>query len=129
MIGGRPFLVQALSALLTFYAMTGVWLALTMAGSRDPRLHWGPLVIGGVAFAVSAGLAALAVWRRESRAPAALMVCAVVGAVLCAAMPAAVRGSVHARGTWTAALGGALLFGAFLLLAARYMRLYLRSRN
>ena len=129
MIRGRPFLIQALAALLTFYAMTGVWLAMTMAGSRDPRLHWVPLLVGGAAFGISAGLAAITVWRREQRGPVMLMVCAVVGATLCSAMPAAVRGAVHDRSTWLAAAGGGLLFAAFLLLAARYVRLYLRSQT
>jgi hypothetical protein len=129
MIRGRPFLIQALAALLTFYAMTGVWLALTMAGSRDPRLHWVALLVGGAAFAISAGLAALTVWRREKRGPSMLMACAVVGATLCAAMPAAVRGAVHDRNTWIAAAGGGLLFAAFLVLAAHYVRLHLRSQT
>lgn len=123
----RPFVVQALAGLLTFYAMAGAWLAMTMANNRDPRFHWLPLVIGGVAFAISAGVAALAVWRIESRAPMVLIICAVIGATLCIAMPAAVRGAVISRDTWLAAIAGGLLFGAFLLLAARYIRLYLRS--
>lgn len=123
----RPFVVQALAGLLTFYAMAGAWLAMTMANNRDPRFYWLPLVIGGVAFAISAGVAALAVWRIESRAPMVLIICAVIGATLCIAMPAAVRGAVISRDTWLAAIAGGLLFGAFLLLAARYIRLYLRS--
>jgi hypothetical protein len=124
---GRPFLMQTLAALLTLYAMAGVWLALTMATARDTRFHWVPLAIGGAAFAVSAGIAALAVWRIEPRAPKLLIICAAVGATLCIAMPAAVRGTVIGRDTWMAAIAGGLLFAAFLLLAARYIRLYLRS--
>jgi hypothetical protein len=123
----RPFIVQALAGLLTFYAMAGAWLAMTMGTTRDPRFYWVPLVIGGAAFAISAGIAALAVWRLEARAPLTLMICAVVGATLCTAMPAAVRGAMITRDTWLLAIAGGLLFAAFLLLAARYVRLYLRS--
>lgn len=123
----RPFLMQILAALLTFYAMTGVWLAMTMLGSRDERFHWIPLIVGGVAFAIASGASALAVWRLESRAPRVLMLCALVGAALCIAMPAAVRGAVVTRNVWVSAIAGGLLFAAFLLLAARYVRLYLRS--
>jgi hypothetical protein len=123
----RPFIVQALAGLLTFYAMAGAWLAMTMANNRDPRFHWIPLVIGGAAFAISAGVAALTVWRIESRAPIMLIICAVIGATLCIAMPAAVRGAMITRDTWLLAIAGGLLFAAFLLLAARYIRLYLRS--
>ena len=129
MIRGRPFLIQALAALLTFYAMTGAWLAMTMAGTRDPRLYWIPLLLGGAAFAISAGLAALTVWRREPRGPAMLIVCAIIGATLCIAMPAAVRDVTHDRSTWVAAIGGGALFAAFLLLAAHYVRLYLRTQT
>jgi hypothetical protein len=123
----RPFLVQALAGVLTFYAMAGAWLAMAMVGNRDPRLRWLPLVIGGAAFAICAGIAAIAVWRRESRGPLALSICAVVGAILCIAMPLAVRDAVIGRDTWLTAIAGGLLFGAFLLLAARYVRLYLRA--
>jgi hypothetical protein len=123
----RPFLMQILAALLTFYAMTGVWLAMTMLGNRDERFHWIPLVAGGAVFAIASGASALAVWRLESRAPRVLMSCAVVGAVLCTAMPAAVRGAVVTRNVWFSAIAGGLLFAAFLILAARYVRLYLRS--
>jgi hypothetical protein len=123
----RPFVIQALAGLLTFYAMAGVWLAMTMGSNRDPRFHWIPLVIGGLAFAVSAGLAALAVLRLERRGPTMLMVCALIGATLCIAMPAAVRDTVITRDMWLAAIAGGLLFAAFLLLAARFIRLYLRS--
>ena len=124
---GRPMLVQGLAALLTFYAMSGVWLALTMATNRDPRFHWIPLTIGGAAFAASAGTAALAVWRQSARGPSALVICGVIGATLCAAMPMAVRGAPIGREGWLLAIGGGLLFAAFLLLAARFIRMYLRS--
>ena len=123
----RPLLMQILAALLTFYAMTGMWLAMTMVGSRDERFHWLPLIVGGVTFAIASGASALAVWRMESRAPTVLIVCGIIGAVLCVAMPAAVRGAVVTKNVWFSAIAGGLLFGAFLLLAARYVSLYLRS--
>jgi hypothetical protein len=128
-IAGRPFLIQALAGLLTFYAMAGAWLAMMLGSTRDPRLHWAPLAVGGAVFALSAGGAALAVWRQQPRAPMMLTACAVIGAALCAAMPLAVRGVESDRATWVGAVGGGLLFAAFLLLAARYIQLYLRSRG
>jgi hypothetical protein len=124
-----PFLVQVLAALLTFYAMAGVWLAMTMASDRDPRFHWLPLAIAGTAFAISAGVGALAVWRQERRGPMTLIVCAVIGATLCGAMPFAVRDSVVSRDTRLVSVAGGLLFAAFLVLAARFIRLSLRSRK
>ena len=123
----RPFVIQALAGLLTFYAMAGVWLAMTMGSNRDPRFHWIPLVVGGIAFAISAGVAALAVLRLERRGPLMLMICAVMGGVLCIAMPVAVRDGVITRDMWLASIAGGLLFAAFLLLAARFVRLYLRT--
>ena len=126
--GGRPVLFQVLAGLLTFYAMAGVWLALVMATARNDAFHWLPLTIGGAAFAFSAGFAALAVWNSERRAPSALTVCAIVGATLCGAMPAAARGVPVARDTWMVAIAGGLLFAAFLLLAARYVRVTLGPR-
>ena len=122
---GRPVLFQVLAGLLTFYAMAGVWLALVMGTARNEAFHWLPLTLGGAAFAMSAGVAALAVWNRERRAPTALTICAAVGASLCAAMPAAARGVPVAQDTWLVAIAGGLLFAAFLLLAARYVRMTL----
>ena len=89
----RPFGVTMLSALLTLYAMAGFFLAMRFAGSRDPRFHWALLVAGGVAFAVSAGTAALVAWRLERRAPAWLAACGVLGAALCALFPMAAPAS------------------------------------
>jgi hypothetical protein len=109
--------------------MSGVWLAMVMGTARNEAFHWLPLTLGGIAFAASAGMAALAVWNQERRAPMALTVCAFVGATLCAAMPAAARNVPIARNTWLVAIAGALLFAAFLLLAARYVRLTLASRT
>jgi len=122
-------LFQVLAGLLTFYAMAGVWLGMVMATARNDAFHWLPLTLGGAAFALSAGIAALAVWNRERRAPLALTVCAAVGATLCAAMPAAARGVPVARDTWLVAVAGGLLFAAFLLIAAKYVRTTLGSRT
>ena len=119
---------QVLAGLLTFYAMAGVWLAMVVGTARNEAFHWLPLTLGGIAFAVSAGVAALAVWNRERHAPIALTVCAVVGATLCSAMPAAARNAPIARDTWLLAIAGGLLFAAFLLLAARYVRITLGPR-
>lgn len=119
---GRPVLMQGLAGLLTFYAMAGVWLAMTMGTTRDPRFHWLALAVGGIAFAISAGVAALAVWRQERKAPRALVACGIVGATLCGAMPLAARGASIGRDTWLVAIAGGLLFAAFLLIAARFVR-------
>jgi hypothetical protein len=81
------------------------------------------LVIGGAAWGISAGMAALAVWRLESRAPVTLLICGAIGAALCIAMPMAIRGETVSRDTWMVAIAGGLLFAAFLMLAARYMRM------
>ena len=124
-----PFLVQVLAGLLTLYAMAGVWLAMTMAGDRDPRFHWLPLAIGGAAFAISAGAGALAVWRQEPRGPMTLIICAVIGAALCGAMPFAVRDAVISRDTRLVSIAGGLLFAAFLVLAARFIRLSLAQKS
>lgn len=126
---GRPVLFQVLAGLLTFYAMAGVWLAMVMASARNEAFHWLPLAVGGAAFALSAGIAALSVWNEERRAPVALMTCGIGGAVLCSVMPAAVRGVPIARDTWLVALAGGLLFAAFLTLAARYVRMTLGARS
>ena len=120
-------LFQILAGLLTFYAMAGVWLAMVMATARNEAFHWLPLALGGGAFALSAGVAALEVWNQARRAPLALTVCGIVGAVLCSVMPAAARGVPIAGDTWMVAIGGGLLFAAFLLLAARYVRMTLGS--
>ena len=123
----NPFVVQALAGLLTFYAMAGAWLAMTMATNRDSRFYWLPLAIGGIIFAASSGFAAQAVWRRDPRGPLLLVVGAVIGGMLCSAMPLGVRGAAIDRDTWLAAITGGVLFAAFLILAARYVRIYLRS--
>ena len=125
----RPFAFQLLSSLLTCYAMAGALLAMLMLRDRDPRLHWSALAIGGVAFALSAGIAAIAVWRQEARAPRALLACGAMGASLCIGLPFAAPGQPIGRDTWTASIVGGLLFAAFLLLASRYVGKRLASKG
>ena len=57
-----------------------------------------------------------------SGAPLKLIVCAVLGALLCLALPAAAPSGQLAPGMWWAAIQGAVLILAFLLLAAWYVR-------
>jgi hypothetical protein len=123
----RPFTVQLIAVLVTFYALCGFLLGAAMASSRDPRFRWELLLVAGVALGISAGAAALSSWRLERRAPALLALCGVVGAALCLALPLSAP-SVAATGEmWRAAALGAALFLAFLLLAALYVRQLLRS--
>ena len=124
----RPVGIQALAVLLSCYAMGGFALALRMIGDQDPRLRWQIVGAASVAFAVSAGAAALSVWRLERRSPPAVVVCGVLGAALCLAIPAAAPSSVVTRETWLASAGGGALFVGFLLLAAWYVRRELRAR-
>ena len=119
----RPFGIQLLAALLTFYAMSGVLLALTAATTRAPGLRWPLVAAAGALFALSAGSAALATWRLERRAPALLRACGLVGLGACLAMPLALGGAAgDARSIWRAAIAGGVLFLLFLLLVAHYVR-------
>jgi hypothetical protein len=119
----RPFGIQLLAALLTFYAMSGVLLALTAGTTRAPGLRWSIVTAAGALFALSAGASALAVWRLERRAPLLLRVCGVVGLGACLAMPLALGGAAgDPRPVWRAAVAGGVLFLLFLLLVARYVR-------
>jgi hypothetical protein len=121
--------MQLLAGVLTVYAMGGVLLVTTMLGSRDPRLNWALVAAGAGLFAVSAGTAALAVWRAERHAPIALVVSGVLGAGVCLALPAAAPAALVSPEMWrSAALGGAL-FAAFLFLAAVFVRRHLRARG
>ena len=119
--------MTVLSALLALYAMAGFFLAMRFAGSRDPRFRWELLVAGGVAFAVSAGTAALVAWRMERRAPAWLVVCGVLGAAMCVLLPASAPADVVTPAMWRAASLGGALFLAFMLLAAAYVRALVRG--
>ena len=118
----RPIGIQLLSALLTLYTIGGFILALRVGSSHDARYRWWLISVAGCAFAISSGVSALAVWRTERRAPLMLVICAVLGAALCLALPAAAPGDLLAPGMWRAAIQGAVLILAFLLLAAWYVR-------
>ena len=118
----RPIGIQLLAALLTVYTMGGFLLALRVGLNHDERYRWWLIAGAGCAFAIAAGVSALAVWRTERRAPVVLSICGVLGAVLILALPAAVPADQLAPGMWRAAIQGAVLILAFLLLAAWYVR-------
>ena len=118
----RPFTIQLIAVLVTFYALCGFLLAAAMASSRDPRFRWEMLFVAGAALGISAGAAALSSWRLERRAPALLAVCGVMGAIVCLALPLSAPAVAATREMWRAAILGAALFLAFLLLAAVYVR-------
>ena len=124
----RPIGIQLLAALLTIYAMAGFLLAIRMVIERDDRYRWWLIAVAAVAFAVASGAATLAVWRVEKRAPWLLVACGALGSALCLALPAAVRDASLAPGMWRAAIQGAVLLLAFLLLAAWYVRTVVRAR-
>jgi hypothetical protein len=124
----RPIGIQLLAALLTMYTMAGFLLAGRMITEQDARYRWWLIAISGVAFGLACGAAALAVWRLERRAPVVLVVCAVVGSALCVTLPAAAPADVLPPGMWRAAIQGAVMILAFLLLAAWYVRNVLRRR-
>jgi len=124
----RPIGIQLLVALLTIYTMAGFLLAGRMMTEQDERYRWWLIAVSGVAFALACGAAALAVWRLERRAPMVLVVCAVVGSALCVTLPAAAPTDVLPPGMWRAAIQGAVMILAFLLLAAWYVRNVLRRR-
>jgi hypothetical protein len=125
----RPIGIQLLSALLTIYTMAGFLLAIWMVTQQDERYRWWVIAIAAVTFAISSGASALAVWRVERRAPTFLVVCGALGSALCLALPAAVPDGALAAGMWRAAIQGAVLILAFLLLAAWYVRNVVRART
>jgi hypothetical protein len=125
----RPFGMQLLASLLTVYTMAGFLLAVRMVTERDERYRWWMVAIAAIAFAVAAGAATLAVWRVEKMAPRLLVACGGVGSALCIALPAAAPAEALAPGMWRAAIQGAVLIFAFLLLAAWYVRNVVRART
>jgi hypothetical protein len=125
----RPIGIQLLATLLTIYTMAGFLLAIWMVTERDDRYRWEVIVAAAAAFAISSGAATLAVWRIEKRAPLMLVACGALGSALCLALPAAVPTDALAPGMWRAAIQGALLILAFLLLAAWYVRNVVRARR
>lgn len=118
----RPLGIQLLAALLTLYTMGGFLLVASVSANHDARYRWWLIAIAGSAFAIACGMSALAVWRTERRAPLMLVVCGVLGSALCLALPAAAPADQLAPGMWRAAIQGAVLILAFLLLAAWYVR-------
>lgn len=124
----RPLGIQLLAALLTIYTMSGFLLAMRVVIDHDDRYRWWMIVAAGAAFAIASGAATLAVWRVEKRGPLLLVGCGALGSILCLTLPAAVPSDVLAPGMWRAAIQGALLILAFLLLAAWYVRNVIRSR-
>ena len=108
--------------------MGGVLLAAAMLSGRDPRVQWGMLAGAAALFGVVAGSAALATWRLERRAPLWLIACGLCGAGLMAAIPLASRLPQSAlHDAWRAAVLGGALFLAFMLVAAVYLRAWLRA--
>ena len=108
--------------------MGGFLLSAAMISGRDPRFRWAALASAGALFAVVAGSAALSTWRLERRAPAWALACGVCGAGLMAIIPAASRlpaGAAH--DAWQAAVVGGGLFFAFMVVAAAYLRAWLRA--
>ena len=122
----RPVGIQLLAVLLTIYTMTGFLLAGRVILDQDERYRWWLIAVAAVVFAVVCGASALTVWRLERRAPILLVACGVVGSTLCLALPAAAPAGVLPPGLWRAAIQGAILIFAFLLLAAWYVRNVLR---
>jgi hypothetical protein len=114
----RPIGIQLLAALLTVYTIGGFILALRVGVDHDERYRWWLIAATGCAFAIASGISALAVWRTERRAPVMLVISAVLGAAVCLALPAAAPADQLAPGMWRAAIQGAVLMLAFLLLAA-----------
>jgi hypothetical protein len=125
----RPFGVQALALLLTIYAMGAVYIVAAVASNRSAVPRWELVAAGSALFAASAGVAAGAVWQLTATAPRWLIVCAACGAVLCLAMGAARDAIDASTDVWRAAITGAILFVAFLALAARYVRLQIDARS
>ena len=97
--------------------------------SEDERYRWWLVATAALVFAVAAGAATLSVWRIEKKGPLLLIVCGVVGSALCIALPAAAPADALAPGMWRAAVQGAVLIFAFLLLAAWYVRNVVRTRT
>jgi hypothetical protein len=118
-----------LAMLLTLYALGGSALAALMFTARQPDLEWRLLGGAGALFALTAGTSALSIWRRERRAPVILGACAVGGALLCLALPAAAPPLAATPELWRAAVLGAVLWVAFLAVAALYVHRRLREHG
>ena len=125
----RPIGIQLLAALLTLYTMGGFLLASRVATTQDERHRWWLIAAAAVAFAIACGATTLSVWRVERKAPWLLVACGALGSVLCLTLPAAAGPDTLVPGMWRAAIQGAVLIFAFLLLAAWYVRNVVRART
>ena len=125
----RPLGIQLLAALLTIYTIGGFTLALRVSTGQDDRYRWWLIATAAVAFALACGASTLAVWRIEKKAPVLLVICGALGSILLLSLPAAVSSDALDPGMWRAAIQGALLILAFLLLAAWYVRNVVRRRT
>ena len=128
---GRPFGVQLLAALLTWYAMAGFFIAASLVSGRPDQLRWEIVAGAALLFAIASGLAARSVWSLASSAPRWLVACGIAGAALCVVLVSSMDTPAgESRGDmWRAAIIGAVLFVAFLALAARYVSRHIRSRS
>lgn len=124
----RPLGIQLLAALLTIYTMGGFVLALRVSTAQDERYRWWLIAGASVAFAVACGATTLAVWRLDRKAPWLLIACGSLGSILFLTLPAAASSESPPPATWRAAIQGAVLILAFLLLAAWYVRNVVRAR-
>lgn len=121
---------RLIAVLLAFYAMVGVLLASAMLSGRYPNFQWGALAAVSALFALVAGMAALATWRLERRAPALAIACGICGAALMAVIPLSAELPPGAsREAWRAAALGGVLFLAFMFVAAIYLRAWLRAEG
>lgn len=124
----RPFGIQMLAALLALYAMGGIFVAVTITRGGAASVDVRPILGGSLLFALAAGMAAQAVWRLERRAAVWVGLCGTCGAVFCIllalAAPPELGGSI-----WAPAVLGAVMFLAFLLVAALYVHRLVRHAS
>src|SRR5688572_24781243 len=125
----RPIGIQMLAGLLALYTMGGFLLAFRVSTGQDERYRWWLIAAAAVAFAIACGATTLSVWRIEKKSPWLLVACGTLGSALCLTLPAAAPADALAPGMWRAAIQGAVLILAFLVLAAWYMRNVVRART
>lgn len=121
----RPLGIQVLAVLLSCYAMAGVAIVVVFARTGVPHLRRPVLLGSAAALIVAAGSASLATWRLERRAPAWLVACGLTGAAFSIALAFAWPRWMLTREVWAAAILGAVMFIAFLSIAAVYVRMIL----
>lgn len=121
-----PLGIQLLALLLACYAMAAVAVAVILPTVRVPFRR--PVLLGtAVTLVVTAGSAALSTWRLERRAPAWLVACGIAGGAFSIGLALAWPPWMLSREIWAAAILGAVMFVAFLSVAAVYVRLVLRD--